>query len=164
MNELRTQPYPPSEASSTSTAWPNLDKSTEQVPCRILSNAPSSSTPPICIQPKRPPCARHAPTHKRPCPASPGECICTDAKINHGFQGHIKFSEAMIVIERHEHGWRWGAICKRGDVLVWVRLQNMRMAQIPYREAIGQMEKFGNSDHGLARKGQGAIHGISFPL
>ena len=33
--------------------------------------------------------------------------LCTDAKINHGFQGHIKFSEAMIVIERHEHGWRW---------------------------------------------------------
>ena len=64
--------------------------------------------------------------------------LCTDAKINLGFQGHIKFSEAMIVIERHEHGWRWGAICKRGDVLVWVRLQNMRMAQIPYREAIGR--------------------------
>lgn len=59
-----------------------------------------------------------------------------DAEIRRGFQGYIRFTPDMIVIEPQAGGWRWGVACKRGDVLVWVRLPNKRMAQLPYREAI----------------------------
>lgn len=64
--------------------------------------------------------------------------VCTDAEILRGFHGYIRFTIDMIVVEAYENGWRWGVSCKRGDVLVWVRLPNLRCVQIPYREAVGR--------------------------
>ncbi len=69
-------------------------------------------------------------------PYSWGFACWDDAEIRRGFQGYIRFTPDMIVIEQHSDGWRWGVSCKRGDVLVWVRLPNKRMAQLPYRDAI----------------------------
>lgn len=74
--------------------------------------------------------------HRSLTPRSWGFPCWDDDEIRRGFHGHIRFTPDMIVVEQHAGGWRWGVTCKRGDVLVWVRLPNKRMAQLPCRDAI----------------------------